>query len=291
MDEKQPLGQPINDKPGDAQYVPQPLGGSSSAPKSNKTLWMIIAGAVGLLLLFGVAYWFMSKNAAEDYKTDAAAYKQAILTERDALNAELDDNNIGASSPEAKSVFEEHGKKLQEIAANAPETPKVMGLPVAVDQAQKEEIEQLTKATNDYANALLSDVAIYNYYIAVTEAFEPIKNLGTITVMNRDKIMSFGTLWPEFLATFKTITPPAELQAMHTDLIAQGTAIDEKTKPLVANFDANTETANDLLLGELTPLTKEFNTTFVDGITTASKASYEAVNDTYDKLDEALTQA
>lgn len=288
MDEKQSFGQPINDKPGDAQYVPQPLDGPGPAPKSNKTLWMIVAGAVGLLLVFGVAYWFMSRSAAESYKTDAATYEQAILAERDALNAELNDNDIGASSPEAKPLFEEHGKKLQEIAAKAPETPTVMGLPVSVDQTQKEEVEQLTKATNDYANALLTDAAIYNYYIDVTEAFEPIKNLGTITVMNRDKIMSFGTMWPEFLATFKTITPPAELQAMHTDLIAQGTAIDEKTKPLVANFDANTETANDALLGELTPLTKEFNKTFVEGIKTASEASFEAINSTYDELDKLL---
>lgn len=286
MDEKQQLGQPINDKPGDAQYVPQPLDGSSPSPKPSKKLWMIITGVVGFLLIFGVAYWFMSKSAAEDYKTDAAAYKQAILTERDALNAELDDNDISASSAQAKPLFEKHGIELQKIVANAPKAPKAMGLPVSVDQ--KEEVDQLTKAASDYAHALRNDYAIYNYYVVVTEAFDPIKDLGTITAMTRDKVMSFGTLWPEFLASLKMITPPAELQAMHDDLIAQAAIIDEQTKQLIANFDTNSDMANDAALGELTPLTKTFNTTFVNAINTASEASYEAVNTTYDALDTLL---
>ncbi len=288
MDEKQPLGQPINDKPGDPQYVPQPLDGSAPAPKSRKTLWIIIAGVVGLLLLLGVVLWFMSKNAVKNYEADTVTYKQAILAERDALNAELDENDISASSPEAKPIFEEHGKKLQQIVANAPKAPAFMG--VATDDLNGE-IALLTGAATEYADALLNDATIYNYYVDVTEAFKPIKDLGTITAMTRDKIMSFGTLWPEFLATLKMISPPAELQTMHDDLVTQATVIDEKTKQVVAGFDTNSEMSNDTALSQLTPLTKTFNTTFVNGINTASKASYEAVNDAYDKLDKALTQA
>ena len=75
---------------------------------------------------------------------------------------------------------------------------------------------------------------------------------------------------------------------MHDDIVSQAAVIDDRVKQLAEVFDTNSTTVNDSALGEITPLTTKFNTTFVKAVTAANKTAFEQINTTYDALDAKL---
>lgn len=286
-----PLGQPVTPNPTDPQYVPQPLNSASPAPNkpSRKSLWMVIAGMAVILALLVGLFFMQSSSAKSAYTKEVANFKQEIKTARDALNTELDEKNISGRSAQAKSLFEDHGKKIEAVAAKKPKAPKVLGvIPVSVDKATKDEAEALHKAASDYAQALRHDFSVYNYYKQATDKFKPIKDLGTITAKHEPELRKLNELWPEYTSFMKTLQPPKGLESMHADVIAQAEAFGEKLKPIVDNYETTTIEETDKLVSALRPLTDKLNKTFIDGVDDAAVKSYDAINTTYDALDERL---
>lgn len=281
-----PLGQPVNADPTGTPVVPQPIqpADEPKKPPSKRLIITVLCAVAGLLVLAG-ALWWMAQTAKKEYVVAAAAYKTEVKTARDAMNKDLEEQNIGGSNIEAKPLFEEHGKKIQAVIAKAPEGPKVLGIiPVGSDK----EVTELSKAASNYANALRTDFAIFNYYTEVTRGFKPIKEIGTIRVTTPDKVKAFGEQWPIFAKFLKSVKPPSPLQSMHSDLNEQANEIERKTVSLVKNFDSNSQTTNDKLLGELNPLTTKLNKMFTETVQKEAAKSYQTVNATYDRLDEQL---
>lgn len=289
MEPQQPLGQPVNPNPGDQQFVPQPLGTEPTKPKMGKKLWVIIAGVVGLLLVLGVAYWFMAKDAASGYKEEAAAYKQAIKEVRDGMNTKLDEADISIYSAEAPPVFEEYGKKLQDVIANAPKQPKVyLFIPVG-DSATKKEVEALTAAATNYANELRRIFALFSYYTTMANDFKPIRDLGSFTVNNPAEIKAVPGLWATFMEKFKALRPPAGLESFKQDLIVQGDVMQTKFTELADGFDSRTKEQNDQLASELSDLADTFSETFQKSSSETSNDAIDKVNTNYDELDKLLS--
>lgn len=290
-DQNNSFGQPINPNSSDPQYTPQPMTGQTPAGdgSAKKKLWVIIGGVVAaLLLVFGLVWW-LGQGAKDTYNKDAAAYKQDIKAARDAMNEALDSQNISGSDAKARPLFEEHGKKIEELVAKAPKAPKVLGfIPAPVSGATKNEVAALSKAASNYASALRADYAIYNYYTTVTSNFKVIKDLGVINVLKPDKIKQFAELWPKYEQNFKDIQPPASLKTLYDDLIAQNAVISQKTKEVSDNLASNPQDTTDQLLGGIRKLTDTMNKTFTDGILEASKSAFTSVNNTYDELDKLL---
>lgn len=288
MESQQPLGQPINANPEDTKYVPQPLDSGSKTPGSSKKMWIIIASVVGILLLLGAAYWFMSKNAVEAYKKDAATYKQELTEVRDAMNTELDEQNIGASSPKAPPIFEDYGKQMQETIKSAPKPSKVFGfLPVSGGQT-KQDVDKLTAAATNYANQLRYINELYIFYTTVAADFKPIKDLGTFTVRDADKIKALPGLWETFLNKFKALQIPSNLETLRADLIAQGEELYAEFKILADGFDGRTQEQNDQLVKDLKDQTVTFNDIFQQSARDVPADAIDKVNAYYDELDKLL---
>jgi hypothetical protein len=278
-----PLGQPISSDSTNPPVVPQPLQNEAGPKQPSKRL-IVILGAVGVLVVLASVFWLLAQNAKKEYTQASVAYRVGVKMTRDAMNKELNSKDIRASSAEAKTVFESYGKKLQ--TTQAPQAPKVLGfIPAGGEYPQT---AALQKATEDYANALRTDFAIFTYYTDVTEDFKPIKDLGTITFLHRDKVMSLAEYWPTFNDSLQKVKPPQKMISMHADLLKQTADIETKIASLAKSFDTNSDTTNDKLLGELTPLTTKFTKTFNDAVLDEAGKTFDAVNDTYDRLDEQL---
>ncbi len=282
MDEKQPLGQPITSKPGDPQYVPQPLGnGKSPKPKPNKKMWLIVGGIVGFLLLFGLAYWFMGQSAAKSYKEDAITYKQQIKQVRDDLNTTLDEQNISARNAKAPPIFEEYGKKLQGVVASAPKNPKVFGfMPVSGVGDTKQQVDSLTQAATNYANQLRAIYTFFTYITTTADQFKPIKDTTDVKALD--------DLWATFLTEFKKLTPSPGMEATHEELVKQAETLLTELKTFVDGFDQRTFAENSAIASELTKSIAGFNETFQKAVQDTTEESLAKVNQYYDELDAQL---
>lgn len=288
MEPHQPLEQPINPNPGDAQYVPQPLDSVPKPPGQRKTLWMIVACVVGLLLILGVAYWFMSKSAVDNYKQAAVTYRQDLTEVRDAMNNVLDEQNISARDVEAPPVFEEYGKKLQDVVTGAPTSPKVLGIiPVSGGQT-KTEIDALTTAANSYAGQLRHIYELYVFYTATADAFTPIKNLGTFTVLDVNEIKALPGLWETFITEYKALPVPAGQEALRDELVRQAQTLLAEFQTLNSGFDQRTVPENDAIVVSLKEPTQALNQTFQTAAADSVNEAIDQVNTYYDELDKLL---
>jgi len=283
MDEKQLFGQPINPAPGDSQYVPQPLG---NTPKPGKKLWLIIAGALGLLLILGGLYWVLAKNAKSDYDKAAVSYKQQIKEVRDGMNTKLDDGNISVYDPEAPPIFEEYGKKMQDIISAAPKSPTVLGF-IPAGKADPE-VTALTSAAVNYASELRHINQLFEFYTGIANDFKPIKDLGRFTVLDTAEIKALPGLWETFLTKLNAVEPPIGLESLKADLILQGEALLTKFKELADGFDQRNVGQNDELVKGLEEPVQAFNKTFVRSSGENTKAAIDKVNQFYDDLDKLL---
>lgn len=281
MEPQQPLGQPINPSPSDPQFVPQPLGSEPSKPKMGKKVWLIIAGVVGFVLVLGVAYWFMSQSAVKSYKEDAVTYKQQIKQVRDDLNTVLDEQSISARSPKAPPLFEEYGKKMQDVIGKAPKNPKVFGfIPVSGVGETKQQVNTLTKAATDYANQLRAIYAFFTYITTTADQFKPIKDTTDIKAVPQ--------LWESFLTEFKTLTPSSGMEATHDELVRQAESILTELTTFVDGFDQRTTAENSAIAQDLTKTIATFNKTFQDAVQDTTEQSLDKVNQYYDDLDKIL---
>ncbi|MGH7157530.1 MAG: hypothetical protein ACREGD_00415 [Candidatus Saccharimonadales bacterium] len=288
MEPQQPLGQPINPNPGDPHFVPQPLGSPPQKPRTAKKLWILLGGAIGILLVLGVAYWAMSKSATEAYGKDVAAYKQQIKDVRDGMNAALDEQDISIREPEAPPVFEEYGIKLQGVIAAAPQPPKVLLVIPAGDDATKNEAKALTTAATNYANELRRIYDLFEFYTTTAEDFKPIKDLGTFTVFNPQEIKAVPGLWATFMEKFKALPPPGGLEPFKADLVAQGEILQTKFTELADGYDSRTTGQNDDLITELSKLADAFNEAFQKNAATTTNEAIDKVNQYYDELDALI---
>lgn len=287
MESQQPLGQPVNPNPTDPQFVPQPLGSGAPKPKMNKKLWWIVGGVAALLLVLGVGYWQGAKGTEAAYREDVAAYEQRIKEVRDGMNTVLDDQNILIRSPEAPPVFEEYGKKLQEVIASRPKQPKVL-LVVPVGGPTKNEADALTTAAANYAGELCRIYELFIFYDAMADAFKPIHDIGTFTVFNAAEIKSMPGLWTTFLEKFRALTPPAGLESFKDDMTAQAETLLAKFTELANGFDGRTIGQNDDLITGLSDLADTFSKTFQQNSTETSNQAIDNVNRYYDELDSQL---
>jgi len=286
MEPRQPQMQPINPNPSDPQFVPQPVGPEPTKPKMGKKLWILVAGVVGILLILGGLFWFLSKNAKADYSKAVVAYEQQIKEVRDSMNSKLDDNDISIYSVEAPPVFEEYGKKMQDIIASAPKPPKVFIFIPAGSANPK--VAELTAAANNYASELRHIYQQFTYYTTMANDFKPIKDLGTFTVFNPDEIKAVPGLWTTFMEKFKALEPLPGLEAFKADLISQGEVMQTKFTELADGFDGRTIGENDDLITVLSDLADAFNQTFVDSATELQNEAIDKVNTYYDELDKLL---
>lgn len=247
---------------------------------------MIIAGVIGLVLLLGGLYWFLAKNAKADYAEAAVVYEQQIKQVRDDMNTKLDSEEISIYSPEAPPVFEEYGKKMHDVIANAPKPPRVLGMIPA--GGANPEVTALTTAATNYANELRHINESFEYYTAVANAFKPIRNLGMFTVLDAEIITGLPAMWETFLAEFKTLEPPAELEAFKAEMILQAETLQTKFKELADGFSQRSIDQNDALAAALDEPTDTFRDTFAQSSSDTSNEAIDKVNQYYDELDAQL---
>lgn len=278
--------QPSNPNPSDPKFVPQPVGSAPTKPNISKKLWLLIAGIAGLLLILGGLFWFLSKNAKDDYSKAVVVYEQQIKEVRDGMNSKLDDSDISIYSVEAPPVFEEFGKKMQDVTAKAPKSPKVFIFFPAGSANPK--VAELTAAASNYANELRLIYQQFTYYNTMANDFKPIKDLGTFTVFNPDEIKAVPGLWATFMEKFKALAAPAELESFKAGLIAKGEIMQTKFTELADGFDSRTIGENDELITVLSDLADTFNQTFVDSATKTQSDAIDKVNTYYDELDKLL---
>lgn len=287
MSSQPPLGQPVNPNPDDAQYVPQPFD-AGGPKKAGKKMWIIIAGIAGVLLVLGGAYWLLSKQAAQDYRQDAAAYKQQIKEVRDNLDATLEEQDISLGDPETPPVLEEYGKQLQAVTAAAPQPPKVLGFLPVSGGVTKQEVDTLTAAANNYANSLRHVYSLVTFYTATADLFKPIKNLGSFTALDPNKIKALPGLWETFIVDFTALPVPPGQEALHAELIRQAEVLLAEFKELADGFDARTLQQNDDIITSLSEPTKEFNQTFQTGGFDSANEAADAAIKYYEELDKLL---
>lgn len=281
MEPEQPSMQPINPNPSDPQFVPQPTGSGAAKPKMGKKLWLIIAGVVGFLLVLGVAYWFMARSANEGYKKDAAAYKQSIKEVRDTMDNQLEKEGVSAYDRDAPPIFEEYGKKMQDVVTKAPKKPKVFGfIPVSGVGETEQQVNTLTQAATDYANQLRGIYTFFVYITTTADQFKPIKDTTDVKALPE--------LWEAFLTEFKTLTPSPDMESTHEELTRQAETILTDLTAFVGGFDQRTTAENSAIAQDLTQTIATFNKTFQEAVQETTEQALDKVNQYYDELDKLL---
>lgn len=278
------MGQPISSEPAGLPHAPQPL---QNQPL-NKKLLPIILGAIGILVLCAGMFWWLGQGAKKEYAAAAATYKKEILAVRNAMNTALEEQDIAVRSPQAPAVFDEYGKKMQDVVATAPRAPKVLFIPVVGVGQTKQQIDALTVAATNYANELRRVKKIVEYYTTVAELFKPIKDLGIVTATQPAAVKALPGLWQTFQTQFKALPPPSGLEDLKTDLTAQAETLHTEFKKLADGFDGRTFAENDTIMGGLNAQAQTFNKTYQQNIQSTSSEAIDKINIAYDKLDKLL---
>lgn len=280
-----PMGQTINPGVGGPDYVPQPIPDAPKPGGRPRKLVFALLAALAAVLLLLFAGWWWAAQARANYIESAHTFKQRVTDERDAINDAFVQQDATLSDAEAPIILNDGAENFNKILATAPAKPKIFWfIPVSIGDMGLE-TDALIKAAQNYQSAMRRVADTYNYYVDVTSAFQPLKDLGTITVDNQDELT---TEWSSYLAAIKEITPPAGLESVHSALVTSTEEIGTKLNSMLEAYKEGDTDAYKSLVIEADTAVKQTSKDFAVAIDEQAGKANDSVNERYDQLDELL---
>lgn len=181
---------------------------------SKKTI-IIVTVIVGVILLGGLGWWLFTNKTTSDYRAQLTSAVTGIKKEITEQSAPLEAAVKEGNNVETMALLRKLEDSIQAKANELPVTPSLWGMSIAQSQDtqhRNELINALQVLTTDLSKS--RELLVYGHSIATS-----LQVIVTKTGANADQQKALADAWQAAIDKLKTLTPPADAEPVHVQII------------------------------------------------------------------------
>lgn len=202
--------------------------------RPNKKPLLILGGVtLGAIMLISGGWWYNAHRATSDYRTQVQSHAQDIK------------NYLALASAQFKSLAQEaDGKKniealtalhdtLTKQGGDYPALPQLFGVTLTAAQDSQQR-DAITRQLNDLAQNAKNARDLLAYEAAAASALQEVT---VKTGANPEQQQALAAAWQTMAGKLKALSPPAEISAIHQQIVTAVVAVQAKLATLPDLFN------------------------------------------------------